>query len=96
MNHDFIMLMNNRQIIRLLISKISRLKTKFKHIDITQCWLRQKIQNDYIDVIYFFTVRMTSNEFIKLLSIQKHQIFVEHFDMINLKKIIIKLQKLKK
>ena len=84
------MLVDNRQTIRLLTSEIFRLETKLRHIDIAQCWLRQEIQNDNIDVAYFSTARMTSDGLIKLLLIQKHQVFVQHLNMMDLEKIIMK------
>jgi hypothetical protein len=35
---------NNLQIIRLFISKIVKMNTRLRHVDIAQCWLRQSIQ----------------------------------------------------
>ena len=55
-NHDFIIFNDNRQIIRLLISKISRIETKLRHINIAQCWLRQEIEKGRLMIEYIFTI----------------------------------------
>jgi hypothetical protein len=43
---------DNLQTIRLFISKIAKMNIKLRHVDITQCWLRQSIQQGKIDVEY--------------------------------------------
>jgi hypothetical protein len=43
---------DNLQIIRLFISEIAKIITKFRHVDISQCWLRQSVQQEKFDVSY--------------------------------------------
>ena len=89
-NDDFIIFNDNRQIIRLLISKKLRIETKFRHINIAQCWLRQKIEKNRLMIEYIFTIQMTANDFIKMLIFQKHKIFIQHLKLMNLKQKIMK------
>jgi hypothetical protein len=49
---------DNLQIIRLLTSEIAKMNIKLRHVDIAQCWLRQSVQQEKIDVNYLFTVHM--------------------------------------
>ena len=50
--HDLTIYNDNKQTIRFLTSKIPRIETKLRHIDITQCWLRESVQNDQIKIGY--------------------------------------------
>jgi hypothetical protein len=64
---------DNLQIIRLFISKIAKMNIKLRHVDIAQCWLRQSVQQEKIDVSYLLTIHMMIDEMIKLLFSQKHK-----------------------
>jgi hypothetical protein len=64
---------DNLQIIRLFISKIAKMNTKLRHVDIAQCWLRQSMQQEKIDVSYLLTAYMMIDEMIKLLLSQRHK-----------------------
>jgi hypothetical protein len=46
-NQKIMIYNDNLQIIRFLISKIFKIETKLRHVDIAQCWLKQSIQSDY-------------------------------------------------
>ncbi len=80
---------NNLQTIKLMNSKIARIDTKLKHVDIAQCWLRKMIQNDHIRVDYLLTDQMIANDLTKLLSSQKHREFVTHVDFVDVRKLVI-------
>ncbi len=58
---------DNLQIIRLLISEIAKMNIKLRHVDITQCWLRQSVQQRKIDVDYLSTAHMMIDKITKLL-----------------------------
>jgi hypothetical protein len=79
---------DNLQTIRLLISKISKIETKLRHVDIAQCWLRQSIQSDYITMNYLSIYKMIANELTKILSSQKHREFVNQLKLIDVKYMI--------
>jgi hypothetical protein len=70
-NQKIMIYNDNLQTIRLFISKILKIETKLRHVDIAQCWLKQSIQNDYFSMNYLFIAKMITNELIKILSLQK-------------------------
>jgi hypothetical protein len=53
-NQKIMIYNDNLQIIRLFISKILKTETKFRHVDIAQCWLKQLIQSDYFLMNYLY------------------------------------------
>jgi hypothetical protein len=79
---------DNLQIIRLLISKIAKMNTKLRHVDIAQCWLRQSVQQEKIDVSYLLTAHMMIDEMIKLLFFQRHKQFIQQLELINVKSLM--------
>ncbi len=79
---------DNLQIIRLLISKIVKVNTKLRHVDIAQCWLRQLIQQEKIGVEYLLTAHMMTVEMIKLLSSQRHKQFIQQLELMNVKSLM--------
>ncbi len=76
---------DNLQIIRLLTSEIAKMNIKLRHVDIAQCWLRQSIQQEKIDVEYLFAAHMMIDEMIKLLSSQRHKQFIQQLRLMNVK-----------
>jgi hypothetical protein len=87
-NQNFIIYEDNLQTIRLMKSKIARIDTKLRHIDVAQCWFREMIQNDHLHVEYLFTTKMIADDLTKLLSSQKHKKFLRHLDLIDVRKLI--------
>ncbi len=79
---------DNLQIIRLFISKIAKMNTKLRHVDIAQCWLRQSIQQEKIGVEYLSTAHMMTNEMIKLLLSQRHEHFIQQLELMNVKSLM--------
>ncbi len=79
---------DNLQTIRLLISKIAKMNTKLRHVDIAQCWLRQSIQQEKIDVEYLSTAHMMTDEMIKLLLSQRHKQFIQQWELMNVKSLM--------
>jgi hypothetical protein len=75
-NQKIMIYNDNLQIIRLFISKILKIETKLRHVDIAQCWLRQSIQSDYFSMNYLSIAKMITNELTKILSSQKHREFI--------------------
>jgi hypothetical protein len=82
-NQKIMIYNDNLQTIRLLISKILKIKTKLRHVDIAQCWLRQSIQSDYFSVKYLFIAKMITNELTKILSSQKHRKFINQLRFVD-------------
>ena len=88
--HNLIIYNDNLQTIRLLNSKIPRLKTKLRHVDMFQCWLRQEVQKERINVDFVSTAKMMIDDLLKLLPSQKHQVFIQQLDLKDLKREIMK------
>jgi hypothetical protein len=79
---------DNLQIICLLISKIIKMNTKLRHVDIAQCWLRQSVQQEKIGVNYLLTAHMMIDEMIKLLFSQRHKHFLQQLRLMNVKSLM--------
>jgi hypothetical protein len=87
-NQKIMIYNDNLQIIRFFISKILKTETKFRHVDIAQCWLRQSVQSDYFSMNYLFIAKMIANELTKILSSQKHREFINQLKLVDVKHLI--------
>jgi hypothetical protein len=79
---------DNRQTLRVLKKEMLKLDTKLKHVDTHRHWLRQKIQTNRINVNWCSTTKMSTNDFIKVLSQQKHEEFLKQFHLIDITHLI--------
>jgi hypothetical protein len=79
---------DNRQILRVLKKEMLKLDTKLKHVDIHKYWLRQKIQTNRINVNWCSTTKMSADDFIKVLSRQKHEEFLRQLHLIDITHLI--------
>jgi hypothetical protein len=75
---------DNRQILRVLKKEMLKLDTKLKHVDIHRHWLRQEIQTSRISVNWCATAEMSADDFIKMLSRQKHEKFLKQLHLIDI------------
>jgi hypothetical protein len=75
---------DNRQTLRVLKKEMLKLDTKLKHVDIHRHWLRQEIQTTRISVSWCSTAEMSANDFIKMLSRQKHEEFLRQLHLIDI------------
>ncbi len=82
-NQKIMIYNDNLQTIRFFISEILKIETKFRHVDIAQCWLRQSIQSDYFSVNYLFIAKMITNELTKILSSQKRRKFINQLRLVD-------------
>ncbi len=87
-NQKIMIYNDNLQTIRFLISEILKIETKFRHVDIAQCWLKQSIQSDYFSVNYLFIAKMITNELTKILSSQKHREFINQLKLVDVEFLI--------
>ncbi len=87
-NQKIMIYNDNLQIIRFLISKILKIETKLRHVDIAQCWLRQSVQSEYFSMNYLFIAKMITNELTKILSSQKHREFINQLRFVDVKHLI--------
>ncbi len=87
-NQKIMIYNDNLQTIRLLISEIFKIETKFRHVDIAQCWLKWLIQNDYFSMNYLSIAKMITNELTKILSSQKHRKFINQLRLVDAEFVI--------
>jgi hypothetical protein len=87
-NHQMTLCNDNLQTIRLLISKIAKVDTNLRHVDVTQCWLRESVQRDILKMNYLLTAKMTADDMRKMLSSQKHKEFVRQLELIDTQKMM--------
>jgi hypothetical protein len=79
---------DNRQILRVLKKEMLKLDIKLKHVDIHRHWLRQEIQTNRINVNWCSTAEMLADDFIKVLSRQKHEEFLRQLHLIDITHLI--------
>lgn len=87
-NHRVVLYNDNLQTLRVLTSETSKVNTKLMHIDIAQCWLRQSIQVGYLNVGYTPTNKMIADGLTKMLTPQRHKMWIELLGMVNLGNLI--------
>jgi hypothetical protein len=75
---------DNRRILRVLKKEMLKLDTELKHVDIHKHWLRQKIETNQINVNWCSIAEMSANNFIKVLSRQKHEKFLRQLHLIDI------------
>lgn len=78
-----VILCDNQQTLRLLQKETPKLATKLRHVDIHQCWLRQEVQSGRIKVEWIETNKMIADGFTKNHSSQKHRIFIEQMNLVD-------------
>ncbi len=79
---------DNRQILRVLKKEMLKLDIKLKHVDIHRHWLRQEIQTNRINVSWCSIAEMSADDFIKMLSRQKHEKFLRQLHLIDITHLI--------
>jgi hypothetical protein len=82
---------NNLQTVRLLNSSALRLITKLKHVDILGHWVREQVGLGYIHVEWVPIGQMPADGFMKALLKQKHDVFVQQLNLVDLGDCIQKL-----
>ena len=63
---------DNKQTIRLLVDKSTKLQTKLRHVDIHSHWLRQEVQRQSIKIRWVPIKEMAADGLTKPLSVIKH------------------------
>ncbi|KAJ5131697.1 hypothetical protein N7448_005855 [Penicillium atrosanguineum] len=87
--HKLSVLCDNKQTVDLLTKVNSLYRTKLRHIDIHHHWLRQEIEAGNIDIAWVETNLMPADGLTKPLPNQKHQRFIDHLNMVDIKDKII-------
>jgi hypothetical protein len=82
---------DNKQTVLLLTKEAPHLRTKLRHIDIHQHWLRQEVQAGRIPVDWVPTTEMAADGLTKLLPRQKHARFVRQLGMEDIRHLLERL-----
>jgi hypothetical protein len=69
---------DNEQTIGLVTKETAFLRTKLKHVDIANHWLRQEVQNQRIAIKYTPSAEMIADGLTKALTVEKHQMICQH------------------
>lgn len=75
---------DNLQTLRLLTKEDPLIKTKLKHVDIFQHWLRERVQTKELKVAWIGTGDMVADGMTKALSKQKHLNFLRLLNLIHI------------
>jgi hypothetical protein len=75
---------DNRQSISLLTSEIARLRTKLRHVDIHNHWLRQEVRDRRVTVEHVSTKTMIANGLTKALPRNDFNEFVRQVNLVNI------------
>jgi hypothetical protein len=76
---------DNQQTIRLLTAQTPVLTTKLRHVDISQHWLRERVQNGDIQVQWVPTNDMPADGLTKALTRQKQERFVKQLGLVDIR-----------
>ena len=87
-SHELSLKNDNQQTIRLLTAQMPVLTTKLRHVDISQHWLRERVQNGDIQVKWVNTNDMVADGFTKALPRQKQERFVKQLGLVDIGKQI--------
>jgi hypothetical protein len=69
---------DNTQTICLIVEDNARLKTRLRHVDIQNMWLKQEYKKARFEISYIPTAEMPIDGFTKSLPRQKFNTFVQH------------------
>ncbi|KAF7174442.1 hypothetical protein CNMCM5623_007239 [Aspergillus felis] len=81
--HEISILCDNRQTVGLLRNEEPTIRTKLRHVDIHQHWLRQEVQSGRIAVQWIETNRMPADGLTKLLPRNKHTDFCKMVGLVD-------------
>ena len=68
----------------LMMTKIDKLSTKLKHVDVQNHWLCQEYQWDHITVHYIKSKSMIADRLMKALLLDSHHQFLDQMNLINI------------
>uniref|UniRef100_A0A093ULP4 Retrovirus-related Pol polyprotein from transposon TNT 1-94 n=1 Tax=Talaromyces marneffei PM1 TaxID=1077442 RepID=A0A093ULP4_TALMA len=82
--NTYLTFLDNKQTLGLLEKDAPRLRTKLRHVDIHNHWVRQEVQKGDVQVHYMPTKDMIANGLTKALSKQEHQKFLKQIGIENI------------
>lgn len=72
---------DNKQTIRIVTSEQPRIRTALRHVDIHQCWARERVQEHDFEVKYMATSEMKADGLTKTLGRHQFKTFVKQLGM---------------
>ncbi|KAF6517865.1 hypothetical protein HZS61_008144 [Fusarium oxysporum f. sp. conglutinans] len=80
---------DNKQTIRLVKEELIKLRTKLRHVDIHNHWLRQEITQGRIDVVYTSSAQLLADGFTKALPSDKFELFMQRLRLADLSEKLV-------
>jgi hypothetical protein len=84
-DHEIHIACDNKQTVDAMRKNDIELKTKLRHVDIHNHWLRQEVQNGRIDIKWVSTNVMPADGLTKLLPRQKHEAFRAMINLVDVR-----------
>ena len=79
---------DNTQTIRLVVDDNARLRTRLRHVDIQNMWLKQEYKKARFQIAYLPTAQMPADGLTKALPKQKFDAFVKQLGLVNIKDLL--------
>ena len=79
---------DNTQTIRLIVEDNARLKTRLRHVDIQNMWLKQEFKKARFEIFYLPTAEMPTDGLTKALPRQRFDSFLRHLGLVDIKDLL--------
>ena len=84
LDHELVLQCDNKQTVGVLQKDSNLIRTKLRHIDIHNHWLRQEIRDARISIQWISTTEMPADGLTKLLPRQRHEAFVRQLGLVDI------------
>lgn len=92
LDHELVLQCDNKQTVGALQKDSNLLRTKLRHIDIHNHWLRQEVRDARISVQWVPTTEMPADGLTKPLPRQRHDIFVRQLGLVDIADKLLAIQ----
>jgi hypothetical protein len=84
LDHDLVLQCDNKQTVGALQKDSNLIRTKLRHIDIHNHWLRQEVRDARISVRWVPTTEMPADGLTKPLPRQRHEAFIRQLGLVDI------------
>ena len=84
LDHDLVLKCDNKQTVGALQKDSNLIRTKLRHIDIHNHWLRQEVRDARISVRWVPTTEMPADGLTKPLARQRHEAFIRQLGLVDI------------
>jgi len=84
LDHELVLQCDNKQTVGALQKDTNLLRTKLRHIDIHNHWLRQEVRDAHISVRWVPTTEMPADGLTKQLPRQRHEAFIRQLGLVDI------------